>query len=111
MNLTYEVVENGYVILNNGKPWIRQLNHIPYPGETLEESAQNHIDAIIADHERANDPTLDEELEELKAANAQLGQELVDFKLDYLSVPCQYHQDYASWVDGQLKEDDENGTL
>lgn len=51
MNLTYEVNGNGYTIFKDGKPWIAQNGYIPYPGATVEESAQNHIDAIIADNE------------------------------------------------------------
>lgn len=51
MNLTYEVNEKGYTILNDGKPWIVQDSYIPYPGATLEESAQNHINEIMKENE------------------------------------------------------------
>lgn len=63
LNLTYEIIGNGYVIKNNGKPWIRQESFIPYPGETTEESAQNHIDAIIED---MNAPVPPSETEQLR---------------------------------------------
>lgn len=49
MNLTYEVKENGYTILNNGVAWIEQEGFFPYQGVTIEESAQNHINALMAD--------------------------------------------------------------
>lgn len=43
MNLTYETTEKGYTIFRNGQAWIKQESYIPYPGETMKESAQNHI--------------------------------------------------------------------
>src|SRR5690554_5417687 len=47
MNLTYEIKDNGYVILRDGKPWIVQENgRFPYPGDTVEQSAINHINAL-----------------------------------------------------------------
>lgn len=49
MNLTYEVKENGYTILNNGVAWIEQEGFFPYQGATVEESAQNHINALTED--------------------------------------------------------------
>lgn len=55
MNLTYEVKGNGYVILLNGTPWIVQDVYIPYPGATVEESAQNHINALIEEWEAAEE--------------------------------------------------------
>jgi len=51
MNLTYRIVGNGYVIANNGIDWIVQEDYIPYPKDTIEASAQAHIDTIIADSE------------------------------------------------------------
>lgn len=63
MNLTYEVTGNGYIILNNGSPWIVQTDFIPYPGDTMAESAQNHINNIIAENENAvSTPTIEEQL-------------------------------------------------
>lgn len=53
----------------NGKNWVRQTNYIPYPGETTEESAQNHIDAILADIDTPDPPSLEDEIEQLKQEN------------------------------------------
>lgn len=69
MNLTYEVNDNSYTILNDGTPWIVQDGYIPYPGATVEESAQNHIDQILLDFNRPKEPT---EIELLKAENEAL---------------------------------------
>lgn len=55
MNLTYEVKENGYTILNNGVAWIVQEDFIPYPGATMEEAAQNHINTLTADTTKAEE--------------------------------------------------------
>lgn len=74
MNLTYELTENGYKILNNGVVWIEQENYIPYPGETIEASAQNHIDQllkdVIAEETQAND------IEQLQEDNAMVAETL-----------------------------------
>ncbi|WP_313292565.1 hypothetical protein [Faecalispora jeddahensis] len=52
--MTYRVTEKGYVILDeHGRDWIVQEEFHPNPGTTIEESAQNHIAAILADQERA----------------------------------------------------------
>ena len=48
MNLTYEILENGYKILNNGKVWIEQLEPcIPDAGKSYEENAKAQIEAIL----------------------------------------------------------------
>lgn len=47
MNLTFEVTENGYKILDGGRVWIVQDGYTPFPAATLAESAQLHIDDII----------------------------------------------------------------
>lgn len=72
MNLTYELKGKGYVILNNNIPWIVQEDYIPYPGATIEESAQNHINALLEQEtkaqEEANKPTLDDRVKALEEA-------------------------------------------
>ena len=52
-NLTYTATESGYTIVLNGTPWIVQDSYIPYPGATMAESAQNHINQILADQAAA----------------------------------------------------------
>lgn len=48
MNLTYEILENGYKILNNGKPWIVQLEPcIPDKSKSYEENAEAQIEEIL----------------------------------------------------------------
>lgn len=48
MNLTYEILENGYRILNNGKPWIVQLEPcIPDKSKSYEENALAQIEGIL----------------------------------------------------------------
>lgn len=75
LNLTYEVKGNGYVIYNNGKPWIVQDSYIPYPADTLAESAELHIQEIIkantlVEQEPGSDTPTMEELQE-KIADLQ----------------------------------------
>ena len=72
MNLTYEVNGKGYTILNNGVAWIAQDAYIPYPGATLEESAQNHINEILKDAEA----TTGGEIEQLKEDNIFIAETL-----------------------------------
>lgn len=73
MKLSYEIHGNGYTILDDGKPWIVQDGFIPYPGATVEESAQNHINEIIADNEASiTTPNEVNEIEEIKEQNAQI---------------------------------------
>lgn len=48
MKLTYEVLENGYKILNNGKDWIVQVEPcIPDKSKSYEENAKAQIDEIL----------------------------------------------------------------
>lgn len=48
MNLSYEILENGYKILNNGKPWIVQLEPcIPDKSKSYEENAKAQIEEIL----------------------------------------------------------------
>lgn len=71
MNLTYEVDGAKYTIFNNGKAWIVQDGFYPYQGATVEESAQNHIDAILAEQSvQATDP-----LDDVRLALAELAEQ------------------------------------
>ncbi len=53
MNLTYEITENGYKIFNNDTLWIVESNYLPFKGITLKESAENHIEYLIEQNEKA----------------------------------------------------------
>lgn len=83
MNLTYEVNKNSYTILNNGKPWIVQDGYFPYEGATVEESAQNHINAIINENDATIiTPTFEDQLQELMLAVAKLAASSEQNKLE-----------------------------
>lgn len=71
MNLSYEIEGEKYIILDNDHPWIVQENYFPYPGATLEESAQNHIEQILEDNNKPQQPN---EMEALKLALAELAE-------------------------------------
>ncbi len=51
---------------------VQTARNAPYPGATIEESAQNHINAIIADQtaaeETSNQPTVEDRLAAAEAA-------------------------------------------
>jgi hypothetical protein len=48
MKLTYEILDNGYVIKNNGKDWIVQLEPCIPNGElSYEENAKAQINEIL----------------------------------------------------------------
>lgn len=84
MSLTYEIVEDGYYLIKDGNRWMYQpSNIIPYPGGTIEESAQNHINAIIADNEaQPSAPTTEEQIQELMLAVAELAASSEQNKLE-----------------------------
>lgn len=72
MKLTYEIINNGkgYMIKNNGVNWIKQETFIPYPGETVEQAAQNHINAILEEQQHQENKVT--EIEQLKVQNDEL---------------------------------------
>lgn len=72
MNLTYEVTETGYKILNNGIIWIVQDQYIPFPGATIEEAALNHIGQITKDAKEVSNEVSDIDLLKLQTAKALL---------------------------------------
>lgn len=70
----YTIQENGYTILKHGVPYIVQTApFFPFPAETLEESALNHIANQI---EIDNVPT---EENNLKSQIEQLSNDLQQF--------------------------------
>lgn len=85
MNLTYTIIENGYIILKDGIPWVVQNNNrFPHPGETMEESAQNHITQILRDNENSPTPSVpvQDQLNELMIAVAELGMSAEQDKME-----------------------------
>ena len=66
MNLTYNILENGYQILNEGKVWIEQIEpFIPNKDLSYEENAKAQIAELIAQAENAKkEQTTLEELQQ-----------------------------------------------
>ena len=79
--LNISITDEVYIISNEtGADWILQTQqNAPYRGATIEESAQNHINQLIADEEavknRASQPT---EMELLKAESERQAAALID---------------------------------
>lgn len=82
MSLTYEATEQGYTIFNNGIAWIVQSEYIPYPADTMEQAAQNHIDAILEDRQTQQDELM--EIEQLKSKQVELEQAVDSILTDVL---------------------------
>ena len=78
MKLTYEVHGNGYTIFNDGKAWITQDSYIPFPADTLEESAQLHIANLIENDNMQHQPSQEEEISQLKQKTQELEFALVE---------------------------------
>ncbi|GLY09605.1 hypothetical protein [Pseudobacillus badius] len=55
--------------------------------------------------------TAEEELAKVKAENEVLTESLIDLKTQYMSVPCQYHQDYSVKIDKVLEGVEADGTV
>ena len=78
MNLTYNILENGYQILNDGKVWIEQIApFIPNKDLSYEENAQKQIAELVANEEAAKkeQATLEElqqQVTDLQLALAEL---------------------------------------
>jgi hypothetical protein len=73
MELTFELMDDGYTILRDGVPWIVQDNQrFPYPGDTIEQSANNHISELKAAQEVEPSLSLEEQLAALRKENEDL---------------------------------------
>lgn len=69
--ITYEILENGYRINLDGKPWIEQTEpYIPYPNLSYEECCLKHIDELCAPQEEA--VSLQDQITNLELALAEL---------------------------------------
>lgn len=55
--------------------------------------------------------TLKQTNAELTAANELLAESLIEFKMQYTSVPCQLHQEYPAIVDGLIEGAKTDGTV
>lgn len=78
MNLTYNILENGYQILNDGKVWIEQIApFIPNKDLSYEENAKAQIAELVANEEasKKEQATLEElqqQVTDLQLALAEL---------------------------------------
>ncbi|KIL72510.1 hypothetical protein [Bacillus badius] len=55
--------------------------------------------------------TAEEELAKVRAENEILTESLIDFKTQYMAVPCQNHQDYPVVIDKIIEEAKKDGTV
>ena len=61
--ITYEILEDGYLIKLDGKPWIKQYEpYIPYPELSYEEGCLKQIEDICTPPEK---PTVEEQIADL----------------------------------------------
>lgn len=67
--ITYEILEDGYLINLDGKAWIKQYEpYIPYPELSYEEGCLKQIEEIVASHEEAqNQPSMEQRIADLEA--------------------------------------------
>lgn len=73
MNLTYNILENGYQILNDGKVWIEQIEpFIPDKSKSYEENAKAQIAELLQQQESAKQE---------QATMEELQQQVTDLQL------------------------------
>ncbi|MBE6831066.1 MAG: hypothetical protein E7519_12755 [Ruminococcaceae bacterium] len=81
-NYTYQLTNTGYRVLKDGGLYLVQEGIYAniYPGETVEERAQNHINQIIADQAAAD------EAAQQPSEMDILGQTLADVQLQTMQL-------------------------
>ena len=73
--ITYEILENGYIINLDGKPWIEQTEpYIPYPNLSYEEGCLKQIDDLCKSQEEA--VSLQDQITNLELAMAEIYESL-----------------------------------
>lgn len=76
--ISYEILDNGYRINLNGRPWIEQIEPaIPYPELSYEEGCLKQIEDIIKSNEEAEQQkqeqvSLQEQITNLELAIVEL---------------------------------------
>jgi hypothetical protein len=74
--ITYEILEDGYMLNLDGKPWIKQhKEHAFYPEKSLEENAELHIEELCK--EVKPEPTVEEQITEMQLALAEIYETMV----------------------------------
>ena len=72
--ITYEIVEDGYMLYLDGKAWIKQhTEHFFCPELSAEENAQLHIEELCKPIEK---PTVQKQIAELEAKLAELKEQV-----------------------------------
>ena len=68
--ITYAILEDGYMLYLDGKAWIKQhTEHFFYPELSAEENAIKHIEDLCKPVEK---PTIEEQIAELEMKLAEL---------------------------------------
>ena len=68
--ITYEILEDGYMLKLDGKDWIKQhTEHFFYPELSAEENAVKHIEDICTP---VKEPSIEEQIAELEMKLAEL---------------------------------------
>jgi hypothetical protein len=72
--ITYEILENGYIIKLDGNPWIEQTEpYIPYPELSYEEGCLKQIEELCrADEEAKKAQNKQDEITEMQLAITEL---------------------------------------
>lgn len=69
--ITYEILEDGYMLKLDGKDWIKQhTEHVFYPELSLKENAEKHIEELCK--EVVPEPTVEEQITEMQLAITEL---------------------------------------
>ena len=78
--ITYEILEDGYLIKLDGKAWIKQYEpYIPYPDLSYEEGCLKQIEEIVAAHDaEKNKPSMEQRIAELEAELAALKEQQIN---------------------------------
>lgn len=88
MAYTFKVIDGNSYLIEGNNTRISQTNKypffFPYAGETVEESAQNHINTLIAEQEAAANEkeTTESQIQELMLAVAELASSSEQNKLE-----------------------------
>ena len=78
--ISYEILEDGYMIYKGGTAWIHQYEpYIPNKELSYEENAIAQIEEIIASHEASkNQPSMEQRIAMLEAQLAALKEQQIN---------------------------------
>lgn len=99
-----ELLMTGYLVEEKPQPEHRSgFNAVEYYNKETNE--------IYFKYEQSEAGFDSEKITELETANELLTESLIDFKMQYTSVPCQLHQEYPAIVDGLIEGAKTDGTV